>query len=246
MLAIILVVFLYPAWFKAQKNVIYTSYFFVVAFIITIFLCSSKLGLISFFISIPLIFFYKFKSFLSIKNVAMLIVAIFVSGVVAYKLFPSAFERLSSLTMVSTSKLDKTSSESTTVRILIWEQCLQIIKNNFWMGTNVGDANDELYKAYEISGLTGASEHNLNAHNQYFQTFIGLGIIGFILLIVLTFGEMIKGIVKRHFLLFLFSLVIVLNFLVESMLQTAAGVLFFVFFFCLFNLAGEEELIHEV
>lgn len=245
-LAITLVVLLYPAWFSTQKNVIYTSYFFVITFVVTIFLCSSKLGLISFFMAIPLIFFYKFKKFLSIKKVLALIVAILVLGIVAYTVFPSAFERLSSLTTVSSSTLDKTSSESTTVRILIWEQCLEIINNNFWLGANVGDANDALYKAYADNGLTGALAHNFNAHNQYFQTFIGLGIIGFLLLFVLTCGYIIKGIIKKHFLLMLFSLIIVLNFLVESMLQTAAGVLFFVFFFCLFNLTSEEDLIDEV
>ncbi len=245
-LAIALIILLYPAWFKTQKNVTYTSYFFVITFIVTVFLCSSKLGLISFFISMPLILLYKFKEFLNIKKVAILFVSVIVLGIVAYKVFPNAFERLSSLTTVSSVSLDKTSSESTTVRILIWEQCVQIIKYNLWLGTTVGDANDALYKAYADNGLTGALSHNFNAHNQYFQTFIGLGIIGFLMLVVLTFGYLLKGVVKKQFLLFLFSLLIVLNFLVESMLQTAAGVLFFVFFFCVFNLISEEDLIHEV
>jgi len=244
-LAISIIVLLYPAWFKTQKNVNYTSYFFVAVFIATVFLCSSKLGIISLFISLPLIFLYKFKTFLSIKKAAVLILVIVVMAFVAYKIFPSAFERLSSLANVSSATVDKTSSESTAVRVLIWEQSIQIIKNNFWLGTGVGDANDALYKAYAANGLTGASEHNLNAHNQYFQSFIGLGIIGFIMIMVLTFGYMVKGIIKKHFFLFLFSLLIVLNFFVESMLQTSAGVLFFVFFFCVFNLTSEEELCHE-
>ncbi|MBA3682660.1 MAG: O-antigen ligase family protein [Bacteroidetes bacterium] len=245
-LAIALVILLYPEWFKMQKNVGYTSYFFVISFIVTIFLCSSKLGLISFFISAPLILLYKFRAFLNIKKVSVVIVALIVLGIVAYEVFPSAFDRLSSLTTVSSTQLDKTSSESTTVRILIWEQSLQLIKDNFWFGTGVGDANDALYNTYAANGLTGALSHNFNAHNQYFQTFIGLGIIGFLILVVLTLGYLIKGLAKKQFLLFLFSLLIVLNFLVESMLQTSAGVLFFVFFFCLFNLTTQEELIHEV
>lgn len=245
-LAIALVILLYPAWFKTQKNVTYTSYFFVITFIVTVFLCASKLGLISFFIAMPLILLYKFQMLLTVKKTTILIVTLFILGIVVYKVFPGAFERLSSLTAVSSATLDKTSSESTTVRILIWEQCINIIRSNFWLGTGVGDVNDELYKAYEANGLTGALEHKLNTHNQYFQTFIGLGIIGFLILIAITLGYMIKGISKKLFLLFLFSLLIVLNFLVESMLQTSAGVLFFVFFFCLFNLITEKELIHEV
>ncbi|MBA2612982.1 MAG: O-antigen ligase family protein [Bacteroidetes bacterium] len=246
-LAIALIVLLYPDWFKTQKNVTYTSYLFVITFIITIFLCSSKLGLISFFISAPLISFYKYRSLLNVKKISYLIIGIIVLGFFSYKLFPEAFNRLSSLTTVSSSSssLDKTSSESTTVRILIWEQCIQIMKDNFWFGTGVGDANDALYGSYEANGLTGAFSHKFNAHNQYFQTFIGLGVIGFLILLSLTVGYLVKGIIKKHFLLFLFSLLIVLNFTVESMLQASAGVLFFVFFFCLFNLVNEEELLSE-
>lgn len=244
--AMALIVLFYPIWFKTQKNVTYASYFFVITFIVAVFLCSSKLGIISFFIAVPLILLYKLRSFLDIKKVIVLAIGLMVLGIIAFQLFPSAFERLSSLKTVSTSMLDKTSSESSTVRILIWEQCIDLIKNNFWLGTGVGDANDALYKAYEINGLTGAFDHKLNAHNQYFQTFIGLGIIGFLILLVLTLGYLIKGIMKKHFLLFIFSLLIILNFFVESMLQTSAGVLFFVFFFCLFNLTNEQELSHEV
>jgi O-antigen ligase len=236
---------LYPNWFKEQKNVSYSSYFFILVFIITVFLCSSKLGIISFFISMPLLVLYKNSALLNTKRVSILIVAILVFGFASYKLAPQAFNRLTSLTKVSATHLDKTSSESTTVRILIWEQCVQIIKQNFWLGTGVGDANDALYNSYKKNGLTGAYDHKFNAHNQYFQTFIGLGIVGFLVLIVLTFGYLIKGIVKKHFLLFLFSLLIVLNFFVESMLQTSAGVLFFTFFFCLYNLVNEDELLHE-
>ncbi len=244
-LAIAMVALLYPVWFKEQKNITYTSYFFVTTFIITIFLCSSKLGMISFFISAPLILLYKYKTFLNFKKIGFLVAGIVLLGFISFKLFPGAFQRLASLTTVSSSTLDKTSSESTTVRILIWEQSLQIIKNNFWLGTGIGDANDALYSAYKKNGLTGAFEHKFNAHNQYFQTFIGLGLVGFFIVFVLTVGYLIKGIVKKHFLLFLFSLLITLNFLVESMLQTSAGVLFFVFFFCLFNLVNEEELLYE-
>jgi O-antigen ligase len=244
-MAIAIVVLLYPKWFKDQKNVNYTSYFFAIVFIITIFLCSSKLGIISFFISMPLLILYKYRAFLNIKKISYLLIILIVLGFVSFKLLPQVFNRLSALTTVSTAHLDKTSAESTTVRILIWEQCVQIIKANFWLGTGVGDANDALYSAYKANGLTGAYEHKFNAHDQYFQTFIGLGVVGFLILIVLTFGYLIKGIVKKHFLLFLFSLLIVLNFFVESMLQTSAGVLFFTFFFCLYNLVSEEELINE-
>ncbi len=165
--------------------------------------------------------------------------------ILSSKIFPTVFERLQSISSLNINQLDKTSSESTTVRFLIWEQSIEIIKQNILVGTTVGDTNDALYKTYQQNGLTGALEHSLNAHNQYLQTFIGLGIIGFLALCLLTFGQLIKSFLQKNFLLFIFSLLIIQNFLVESMLQAASGTLFFVFFYCIFNLITNKQLIDE-
>ncbi len=243
-MCIIIVVLFYNKWFRAQKSVLISSYFFVAVFIIAIFLCSSKLGIISFFICVPLLFLYKWKCWLNAKKIMLIVAGLVISVLVAVKLFPDSFGRLSSLSSV-TSHIDKTSSESTAVRILIWQEAAKLIKANFLFGTGVGDVNDELYSAYKQQGMTGALDHRLNAHNQFFQTFIGLGILGMTLLLLITFGQLVKAILKKHFLLFIFSLVITLNFLVESMLQTSAGVLFFTFFFCLYNLVDEKKLMSD-
>lgn len=241
-LAIAIVILFYKNWYSGQKNILYSAYFFVSVFVATIFLCSSKLGMISFFICLPLIILFQWRATLSLKRIFILAGVVLILLVAAVKIFPHAFERFNLLTGMSLQTIDKTSSESTTVRILIWEQAVQIIKHNFVTGTGVGDANDQLYAAYKENGLTGAFEHKFNAHNQFLQTFIGLGVIGFILLLMLTLGQFIKALRTKNFMLFLFSLLILLNFMVESMLQTAAGVLFFAFFFCLFNLTDQKKL----
>lgn len=244
-LAITFVFLFYGKWFKTQKSVIYSSYFFVSIFITSIFLCSSKLGLISFFSCLLLFLGYRFKSHLTLKKGLILFFIFLTTLVVLVRLFPEPFSRFNSLTSVSLHNIDRTSSESTTVRILIWNESLDLIKNNFLFGTGVGDANDELRNAYQRDGLTGAFEHRFNAHNQFFQTFIGLGAIGFVVLLMLTFGPAIRGIKTRNFLLFVFSFLIISNFMVESMLQTSAGVLFFVFFYCFFHLVNEKQLFSE-
>ena len=119
--------------------------------------------------------------------------------------------------------------------MLIWEQSIILIKNNFLLGTGVGDANDELYKRYNSNGLEGAYAKKLNAHNQFLQTFIGIGFFGFILLFIISIGQIFIAYNKKNIIMFVFFIIISLNFFVESMLQTSAGVLFFVFFYCLIN-----------
>ena len=244
-LAIVFVTILYGDWFRTQKSVIYSSWFFVSIFVTSIFLCSSKLGLISFFITVPVVVFYKFRGSLKIKRVFFLACCLLALLLVSVKLFPGPFERFRSIGSISMENIDKTSTESTTVRILIWKESIGLIKENFLFGTGVGDANDRLREAYRKNGLTGAYRYKFNAHNQFFQTFLGLGSIGIILLLLMTFGTFFKAILKKHFLLFIFSLLIILNFMVESMLQTSAGVLFFVFFSCFFEQTNEEQLARD-
>jgi O-antigen ligase len=235
-LAVSIVFIYYPIWFSQNKQLIRTSSFFMIIFIITIFLCASKMGLITFFLLVPLLLIYRSRKLFSVKRSLILFGALILVAFAAVKFLPGAFERLQSITSFSYNNIDKTTSESTAVRVLIWEQCLNIIRSHFLLGVGVGDANDALYQAYEKNSLIGALSHHFNAHNQFFQTMIGMGIVGLISLLAITFWQFVKAVMKKHFLLFVFSMLITFNFLVESMLQTSAGNLFFVFFFCLFNL----------
>jgi O-antigen ligase len=149
MMAIIFVVVLYPKWFSMQKSVIYSSYFFVVIFAASIFFCSSKLGIISFFVCGSLLALYKWKFRFSFIRLALAAIVMTFVLLLSFRFFPSSLGRLESLSVISARDVDKTSAESTAVRLLIWEQAIQIIRQNFFTGTGVGDANAALYKAYE-------------------------------------------------------------------------------------------------
>jgi O-antigen ligase len=240
-LAIVLVVVLYPRWYREQRPVIYSSWFFLAFFTAGIFLCASKMGILTFFVCLPLLVLYRMGK--KYRARAVIIVLCVFAGVLwlSTLLFPAAFDRWASLRNMSEA-VDPASTESTAVRRLIWHEAWEIGKRNWVFGTEVGDANPALYEAYHRNGLSGAYERRLNAHNQYLQTFVGLGLAGLLFLFALTVGQLINAIRARNFLLAMFSLVTTLNFTVESMLQASAGILFFVFFTCLFNLTSEEEL----
>lgn len=242
--AICVIVLFYQTWFSSQREMKYIAIFFIILFIVSIFLCSSKLGIIGFFIILPILFFTKNRKLFKFKYLA-LAVLVFISGfIISSKLFPESFSRLKALKTFNSNHIDKTSKESVAVRLLIWQQALKLIAQAPIVGYGVGDVNDQLYESYKNQGLEGAYEHKLNAHNQYLQTSIGLGLIGFILLFYYTIGQMVVSLIKAKYLLFIFSLLVTLNFLVESMLQTAAGVLFFVFFYCMIHLIKDEELLN--
>jgi O-antigen ligase len=232
--SLFVVMLFYPKWLLHLSNLYVKIGFMAGVFLTAIFLCSSKMGLITAFLLLPVtlgtILFNKGYK----KTIAGLMVALFAGIFIAYKLFPTPFERIKTAVRVTgaTETIDKTDAESTAVRILIWKESVKLIEQNVIFGTTAGDANDKLVEAYTREGLAGALRKKLNAHNQFLQTFIGTGIVGFTLLLLMTFGAVLYGFVKKNYLLVLFSLLCIFNFLVESMLQAQAGFIFFVFFFC--------------
>ncbi|MBA7585454.1 hypothetical protein ES708_27436 [subsurface metagenome] len=121
-------------------------------------------------------------------------------------------------------------------RMVLWEEALYIIKRNFFLGVGQGDIKMELHNQAKKKGYLQIVEKNLNVHNQFLETFVGLGIGGVILLIMLLFGPVIKLKGKYFELFFYFIIIVTVNLVFESMFNRLAGVFFFAFFYCLFIL----------
>ena len=131
---------------------------------------------------------------------------------------------------INSEKIENNTSESTAERLLIWKSSLSIIKHNFLFGVGTGDVKDRLMAEYKKRYISNAYLHRLNAHNQYFQTFIAIGFFGFIILIVSLVFPAFVSIKNRNILYLLFLFLISFNFLFESMLERQAGVVFYAFF----------------
>lgn len=231
----LIVLLYYPKWLSHLKALPIKIGFISFIFLLTIFLCSSKMGIITALVLLPLTFIIKLYNNGHKKIIMWFVLSFIAICTISYQLFPVQVGRFKTAFKVtsSTQTIDKSDAESTAVRILVWKESIKIIKNNFWIGTSPADANEALYQSYQADGLTGAYSKKLNAHNQFFQTFIGTGIIGFILLLSITVFIIFYGLLKKEWLLTLFGVLITLNFLVESMLQAQAGFTFFVFFLCI-------------
>lgn len=126
------------------------------------------------------------------------------------------------------------SVESTSARIYIWKEAITLVQEKLWFGVGTGDVSDEMQKRYEDRGMTEAAELHLNCHNQFLETQIAIGIFGTLSLLSITLFGAYIGFVRKNFIYLFFSVLLLSNFLVESMLETQAGVVFFTFFNCLF------------
>ena len=111
---------------------------------------------------------------------------------------------------------------------------IQIIKENFWFGVGLPNIYDELEKQYEKSDFKTVAKERLNTHNQYLETFAGMGVFGFLALMYILIGGFIHAYKHKHYLLFFLLLILSINFLFESMLVRANGIVFMMFFYSMF------------
>lgn len=120
-------------------------------------------------------------------------------------------------------KNETVTDQNTDVRILIWKNAWNVAVEHLPFGTGTGDVRDELNRAYETNGLMALQKRNYNAHNQYLETLIGVGILGLLSLLSIFFLSFIGGIKKRDILLPVFVVMVLFFLLFESMLERKAG-----------------------
>jgi len=134
-------------------------------------------------------------------------------------------------TPIDSVKMD--AAENITVRYIIARQSIELIKQKILLGTGTGDVKDALKEQYKQKNIVHALDPVLNSHNQFLETFIGLGILGISSLLLLVFYPLIVGLKTENVLLITFLLIIISNFMFESMLNTQAGTIWFSFFYSL-------------
>jgi O-antigen ligase len=172
------------------------------------------------------------------------VLLIFVSGTLfLISKIPELESRIQNgVNTLNADNIDKTSSESNAVRILVWRAASQAFAESGLWGYGTGDVKDELFSRYEQNGYSGALEHKLNAHNQFLQTGIALGWIGFLLLLLTIILPLLTCWKQKNFLFVGFIVMIGINLLTESMLEAEAGVIFIAFFQSLLFFRSTSEL----
>jgi O-antigen ligase len=135
-------------------------------------------------------------------------------------------------TVKNISEIDVNDTESNAARILIWNSALDLIAEHPW-GVGTGDVNIELTKKYHENGYTGIEYRQLNAHNQFLQTAVSIGILGMISLLLVFLVPMYYSVVQGDYSMLGFLMLTLVNAFVEGILEAQAGVVFFAFFYAL-------------
>lgn len=203
---------------------------------VTLFLLTSRAGLLVWFILI-ILFGLTFIKNRTKKSYRIAIPLVILAGVFSLLLIKiGRYNTVKEEFKVYENYTQESIKSSIGTRMVLWEEALHIIKRNFFLGVGQGDIKMELHNQAKKKGYLQIVEKNLNIHNQFLETFVGLGIGGVILLILILLGP-VKRLKGKYFELFVYYIIIVsVNLVFESMFNRLAGVFFFAFFYCLFIL----------
>ncbi|MFN3316556.1 MAG: O-antigen ligase family protein, partial [Raineya sp.] len=135
--------------------------------------------------------------------------------------------------------LDKNKDVSTgrnwdgaSLRFAKWQCASELIQRNWLWGVGTGDGQDELQKIYEEYKFYFASKYNrYNAHNQFLETWIALGIAGIISFLGIFIVPLKEAWSSKNYLLLCVLLVFLLSAISESYLQRNIGVTMMAIFY---------------
>jgi O-antigen ligase len=201
-------------------------------FSVVIFLLSSKAGIFSLLFLSLMIIIYFLVIHKQVWKGLTLFLLIVITFYVAFNFLPSIADRFKR-TESALSEQEKSSSgkmESNSERLVVWKAGIEVIRKHPVFGVGTGDVKDALLLEYQKENKLLVYNMRLNAHNQYLQTYIALGILGAVLLIILLVLPGWMAIRRIHFIYFSFLAVFAFNILVESMLEVQAGVVYYAFF----------------
>ena len=227
----ILLYFMYKGLVQGTLNRI-LAILLLVSFEVFVIMLSSKAGILGFALLLVLFTAYILSNPRRYKKGLLIGSMLAISYIFLFILFPISVERFEE-TRDSLEQVDIHADEimtSTGERIMILWYSFEITNEHFLWGVGSGDVKDFLLDKYEEKGMLNALSLALNAHNQYLQMMIAMGIVGLIILLLNLVLPALYSIDHKHYLYLIFLILVGFNFLFESMLETQAGVVFYAFF----------------
>ena len=129
--------------------------------------------------------------------------------------------------------------ESLADRIELDKVGVNLVAEQWFLGYGAGNVDDKLKKKYKRLGYSEAFSKNYNIHNQYLQTLLSVGVIGFALLISVI--VLIFKVADNRIFAFLLLLQFLIFFMIESVLVRQKGVVAFMTWILFISLYTYEE-----
>ncbi|KAB2814031.1 O-antigen ligase family protein [Phaeocystidibacter luteus] len=144
--------------------------------------------------------------------------------------------------------------KQTNHRVYLWKYGTDVISENWLIGTGTGGANEALHiklqdcqaKFWDGEKVYYLYDKKYNVHNVFLQAWMTHGLAGFILVILILFGPLIRALRQKDQMVAGFLILAIVSFATESMLERQAGVLWFAAFYALLVVNQRREVIPEI
>ena len=202
-----------------------------------IFLFGSKTGYITAFFSMIFIGFSLVKS--------KVLKAVFILGVsilfyTFYLYVPYIHKKIGGFKW-QISRHEKINLENRLPRTVIWSEAAKLIKEEPLRGYGFGKSFETLKQRYTSINYTKGITNRFNAHNQFIESSIQLGITGFLWWIFLITYCIYISVINRDQWLGNFLFVLIAYLMVESLLESQMGVVAIGFFLSYFILSSKKQ-----
>lgn len=130
-------------------------------------------------------------------------------------------------------------------RLVIWKHCWHCIMEKPLVGHGTGDGVQRVHKRYEEAAFEAGIRDKYNCHNQYWETWVAVGIVGLLILIGFPLF-VLKKYTDSNIALVVFSLFFYSGMFFESILERHKGVMILVIFATILILLTPNKKAHEL
>ncbi len=205
-------------------------------FLLFILLLSARMAMLSGFVLLAIYLFVRLKNVWGrAKSLLALSMALVLGASVAWSI-PSTRFRL----QVLLEGIEQNNRQPN-VRWEIWDAAVFLIERSSFFGYGLGDVDRVLMSTYEVLDYCKPYGEHYNAHNQFLETTLALGwpgLLSFLALFFTAFRQTKKNLVQGSrsvaWTARFFVLLLLLNFLTESLLEMQQSLMFFALFFSYF------------
>lgn len=204
-----------------------------------LFLISARMPIVALLISsiLTLVFFANFSrvKLLRLGFVSILLMAVVLSFKNPFSIRVKEFYKTGLVVLKQNSKANEFNSVN--VRNGIYYCGFELVKENPFLGTGVGDVQDELNKCYsnELSAKI-YTWHTFNTHNQFLFFWLSSGLIGLISFLFLMYNLFYSAFKTNNKFLFFTATLLFFIFFTENLLERSDGIIFYSLFTSLFYL----------
>ena len=152
------------------------------------------------------------------------------------------YERFIRPTLADSSVISGGGETGLSIRLVKWKCSLEGIMEYPLLGVGTGDAEDYLVKCYEQKNFWGMyQQYRFNSHNQYLETGLTLGLIGFALLLCTILFPFSIALKQKDNLLMTFLFLFSFCCLTESVLERQWGIVFYTLFASLLSFSSKAS-----